>query len=81
MVIAGVVVKVVPGKENSVSKFLSDIATVSVEGTTTGNIAVVIEANSSHQLETLTKDWPEQDTDILGVYPVYINAEEMVKHV
>ena len=79
MVIAGVVVKVVNGTEKDVANYLASKSLVSVEGSTTGNIAVVIEAANTKSLETMTSSWQEDEKNILGVYPVYINVEEALQ--
>jgi len=79
MVVAGVVVKVVAGQEEFYVDFLKRQAGVLVQGTTAGNIAIVIEAESTGAIEKMSTKWTEKESNILGVFPVYIGKCESEK--
>ncbi len=75
MMIAGIVVNVLPGKEASVSKFLTAQSQVSVIGKNKGKLAIVAEAGNSKAMEKMTMKWLDQNRDIISVSPVYIGVD------
>ncbi|OEH85878.1 hypothetical protein BHU72_03625 [Desulfuribacillus stibiiarsenatis] len=77
MIIAGIVVKVVSGKEEPLAEYLKGFPNVTVEGSTDGNLAIVVEANHAQELEKLTQRWQDNQEDIIGVFPVYVNSEDI----
>ncbi len=76
LIVAGIAVKVPPGREKAVAHFFEDQLCMSVVGTTRGNIAIVVEADNAGQLEKMTNLWLEKNTSILSVSPVYIGFDD-----
>ena len=74
MLIASAVVKTVSGSEEIVKSALSLMGGVEVVGQKQGNVIIVLEAETSYHLESISSNVAELK-QVYGVYPVYINAE------
>jgi nitrate reductase NapAB chaperone NapD len=76
--VSGVVVVPVPGEEEEVKKKLEALAGIEVKGVGSKGIAVVIEGDSTEELEKLSKKI-EKWEDVVDFQLVYLNVEDEVK--
>ena len=75
MAIAGVLVKVSQGMENSVSSSMKNITGVEVHNIEDGHIVSVIEAGDVNEIKNLSSIIEQLD-GVLVVLPTYINHED-----
>ncbi|UMZ73771.1 chaperone NapD [Natranaerofaba carboxydovora] len=77
MIFAGALVKLKEGFEKEVEDKINELSGAQVEGKKEGEIAVVLEAPNTNGLESLSKEIENSNANIHGVFPVYINFEEL----
>ncbi len=77
MVIAGVVIRTLPGRAPTVAERLESVPGLTVHGNDRdGRIAAVWRAASGEALEAAGESLVDLDEEILGVYPSFVGDEE-----
>lgn len=73
MIVTGVVIQTVPGRQAEVSSRLLDVPGLQLKG---GNgedkIAAVWSAETAQSLEEIVESLLDLDEDVLGVYPTFV---------
>ena len=76
MVIAGVVIRTLPGRAPAVAERLESVPGLTVHGNDDdGRIAAVWRADSGEALEEAGEALVELDEEVLGVYPSFVGDE------
>ena len=77
MPIAGVVIVTTQEKSMQVLDQLKEIHNVTTYGVhKDNNIVAVLEGDSPKDLENLSKKIQNEVSDVMGIYPAYVNYEE-----
>lgn len=77
MIVTGVVIQTVPGRQAEVSARLLDVPGLQLKG---GNgedkIAAVWSAESAQSLEEIVESLVDLDEDVIGVFPTFVAEDE-----
>jgi len=77
MIVTGVVIQTVPGRQADVSARLLDVPGLQLKG---GNgedkIAAVWSAETAQSLEEIVEALIDLDEDVLGVFPTFVGEDE-----
>ncbi|GAB4377341.1 MAG: hypothetical protein Kow0042_24930 [Calditrichia bacterium] len=78
MPITGVIILTMPDKANQVLACLQGYENITTYGIyKTNNIVAVMEGRSAEELERYSDQLREQIPGIIGIYPTYVNFEEV----
>jgi nitrate reductase NapAB chaperone NapD len=77
MIVAGVVIQTIPGRQADVIARLVDVPGLQIKGGDgRDRIAAVWSAESAHSLEEIVESLVEIDEDVIGVYPTFVGEDE-----
>ncbi len=77
MLIASAIVKVIPEKAEETARLIERLPYVTTYGVhKENNIIMVVEANTTEELENLSKRIMNEYEAVLGVFPTYLSSDE-----